>query len=129
MPDDKKPNDFRPKAGGKGKAPRVHAFVKPDLDVHVDEQEVQKSDGTILVCRCDKVCTCNTVNTGGQRCRCDTVSKCTCEAVSACTCNTVMVCSCDTVKVCSCNPVCGCDRHSPGGGGTRVCRCVPVRAH
>ena len=53
----------------------------------------------------------------------------TCEAVQACTCDTVLVCRCDTVNTCTCQAACSCDRHSPGGGGTRVCRCVPVRAH
>ncbi|MBI2900702.1 MAG: hypothetical protein HYY17_11000 [Planctomycetes bacterium] len=125
MPD---PNDFAPRQSGKEKrkGPKAHAFVKPDLEVHIDERQLQrKDDDLVLVCRCDTVCTCNTVVTGRTRCRCDTVSKCTCEAVQTCTCNTVMVCSCDSVKKSSCS----CDSHSPGGGGSRVCRCVPVRAH
>lgn len=132
MPDSKNPNDFTPKKSGTpGKGPKVFSFLKPELETQIDEQEMQKSsddDNFTLVCRCDKVCTCNKVQTG-TRCRCDTVSKCTCESVMTCTCNTVMVCSCDTVRTCTCNPQCSCDSHSSGGGGGRVCRCVPVRAH
>src|SRR5688500_9461085 len=96
--DKQPPNDFRPQQGdAKGKAPRVHAFVRPEMEVHIDERELKQDDGAVLVCRCDSVCTCNTVNTAQKRCRCDTVSRCTCETVQACTCDTVMVCRCDSV--------------------------------
>lgn len=126
-------NDFSPKpndAGGAG-APKVYSFVKPELEVKIDEQEMERKLDVEVVCRCDKVCTCNTVSTGRMRCRCDTVARCTCESVQLCTCDTVMSCSCDTVSTgkTATKPSCSCDSHSPGGGGSRVCRCVPVRAH
>jgi len=128
MPQDD--NDFRPKKNdSQGKAPRVFAFVRPDLEIHIDEKETQQRDDVEIVCRCDTVCTCNTVLSGGSRCRCDTVSRCTCQTVRACSCDTVMVCSCDPLRTCTCQSVCSCNRHSSGGGGGRVCRCVPVRAH
>ena len=126
------PNDFSPRKKPSGsESPKVYAFIKPDMEVSIDEQEMTVDLDIEIekVCRCDQVCTCNTVSTGRMTCRCDTVSRCTCESVQTCSCDTVGVCSCDTVAVCRCETVCGCDSHSPGGGGTRVCRCVPVRAH
>jgi hypothetical protein len=127
--DSSKANDFSPKKIGNGSSqePKVYSFVKPDMEVHIDEQELERKEDVEVVCRCDKVCTCNTVSTGQMKCRCDTVAKCTCESVSVCGCDTVMVCQCDAVTIAK--PSCSCDSYSPGGGGTRVCRCVPVPAH
>lgn len=128
MADENNPNDFRPRrTPGQGQPPKVFSFVKPELETHIDQRELEQKEPMVLVCRCDKVCTCDTVPSAA--CRCDTVSKCTCEAVKVCSCDTVIVCQCDTVKRCRCNPQCSCDSYSSGGGGTRVCRCVPVRAH